>query len=100
MAETLRNYEIVYIIRPDLDEERRKQKVEWIKQLVENNGGQVQNVDEWGMRVMAYEIDDFREGYYVLMNFTLPPDKVNAVEERLRMDDELLRYQIVRLDGG
>jgi len=99
VAPELRSYEVVYIIRPDLDEQRRKEKIERINQLIQDNGGQVQNVDEWGTRIMAYEIDDFREGYYVLVNFSLPPDRVSAFEERLRVDDELLRYQIVRTDG-
>ncbi len=99
MASELRDYEVVYIIRPDLDEQRRKEKIERINQLIQERGGQVQNVDEWGTRIMAYEIDDFREGYYVLVNFTLPPSEVSSLEERLRVDDELLRYQIVRTDG-
>ncbi|HDC93015.1 30S ribosomal protein S6 [Candidatus Acetothermia bacterium] len=95
----MRDYEVVYIIRPDLDEQRRKEKIERINQLIRERGGKVQNVDEWGTRIMAYEIDDFREGYYVLVNFTLPPNEVSSLEERLRVDDELLRYQIVRTDG-
>ncbi|MCD6541479.1 30S ribosomal protein S6 [Candidatus Bipolaricaulota bacterium] len=95
----MRDYEVVYIIRPDLDEQRRKEKIERINQLIRERGGEVQNVDEWGTRIMAYEIDDFREGYYVLVNFTLPPNEVSSLEERLRVDDELLRYQIVRTDG-
>ncbi len=99
VASELRDYEVVYIIRPDLDEQRRKEKIERINQLIQERGGQVQNVDEWGTRIMAYEIDDFREGYYVLVNFTLPPSEVSSLEERLRVDDELLRYQIVRTDG-
>lgn len=99
VASELRDYEVVYIIRPDLDEQRRKEKIERINRLIQERGGQVQNVDEWGTRIMAYEIDDFREGYYVLVNFTLPPSEVSSLEERLRVDDELLRYQIVRTDG-
>lgn len=95
----LRDYEVVYIIRPDLDEQRRKEKIERINRIIQEQGGQVRNVDEWGTRIMAYEIDGFREGYYVLVNFSLPPDRVASLEERLRVDDELLRYQIVRTDG-
>lgn len=95
----MRSYEVVYIIRPDLDEQRRKEKIEKVNQAIVEQGGEVLNVDEWGTRILAYEIDDFREGYYVLVNFKLPPDKVSSLEEKLRVDDGLLRYQIVRTDG-
>ena len=95
----MRSYEVVYIIRPDLDEQRRKEKIEKVNQAIVEQGGEVLNVDEWGTRILAYEIDDFREGYYVLVNFKLPPDKVSSLEDKLRVDDGLLRYQIVRTDG-
>ncbi|HID08939.1 TPA: 30S ribosomal protein S6 [Candidatus Micrarchaeota archaeon] len=95
----MRSYEVVYIIRPDLDEQRRKEKIEKVNQAIAEQGGEVLNVDEWGTRILAYEIDDFREGYYVLVNFKLPPDKVSSLEDKLRVDDGLLRYQIVRTDG-
>lgn len=99
MAPELRDYEVVYIIRPDLDEQKRKEKIERINQLIREQGGEVRDVDEWGTRILAYEIDHFREGYYVLVNFALSPDRVSSLEDRLRVDDELLRYQIVRVDG-
>ncbi len=95
----MRSYEVVYIIRPDLDEQRRKEKIEKVNRAIVEQGGEVLNVDEWGTRILAYEIDDFREGYYVLVNFRLPPDKVSSFEDKLRVDDELLRYQIIRTDG-
>lgn len=94
----LRDYEVVYIIRPDIDEASRREKIEAIKEAVVAHGGEVREVDEWGTRILAYEIDGFREGYYVLMTFTLPPNEVTAFEDRLKVDEGLLRYQIIRLD--
>ncbi len=99
MAADLRTYELVYILRPDLDEENRRAKMARVQQLIESESGHVQTVDEWGLRLMAYEIQHFREGYYVLLTFTLPADRVRTLEDRLRMEDAVLRHQIVRLDG-
>ncbi|MCR4391323.1 MAG: 30S ribosomal protein S6 [Candidatus Acetothermia bacterium] len=100
MAGEVCSYEMVYILRPDLDEGERRNKIGKIQQVIESEGGQVQGTDEWGPRILAYEIDRFREGYYVLVTFSLPAERVRSVEGRFSMDDALLRYQIVRMDGG
>lgn len=100
MAGEARSYEMVYILRPDLDEEGRRAKIAKVQQVIEAETGSIETTDEWGARILAYEINHFREGYYVLVTFTLPADRVRKVEERLSMDDALLRYQTVRLNGG
>ena len=100
MAGEVREYEMVYILRPDLDEEGRKAKIAKVQQIIESETGGIQTADEWGTRLLAYEINHFREGYYVLVTFTLPPDRVRQVEERLSMDDALLRYQTVRVSDN
>ncbi len=99
MAGEVRDYEMVYILRPDLDEQGRREKIAKVQQTIESETGTVQNTDEWGTRILAYEINHFREGYYVLVTFSLPADRVRKVEERLSMDDALLRYQTVRVNG-
>lgn len=99
MAGEVREYEMVYILRPDLDEEGRRAKIARVKQAIEAEAGTIQTTDEWGARILAYEINHFREGYYVLLTFALPADRVCKVEERLSMDDAILRYQTVRVDG-
>lgn len=99
MAGEIRNYELVYILRPDLDEAQRREKMAKVENLIAEEGGQVQKTEEWGQRILAYEIEHFREGYYVLVTFTLPADRVDSFQERLGMDDAFLRYQVVRVDG-
>jgi len=91
----VRNYEIVYVLRPDLSEEDRTKKVERIHGLITENGGQVGQADDWGKRILAYEINHCSEGYYGLAAFQLPPQGVKTVKERLGIDEEILRYQIV-----
>ena len=91
----LREYEIVYVILPDLSEEDRSTKIERIHSLISENGGEIGKVEDWGKRVLAYEIKHNTEGYYGLAEFRLPPDSVRTVEDRLNIDEEILRYQIV-----
>ncbi len=99
MAGEIRSYELVYILRPDLDEAQRREKMAKVENLIAEEGGQVQKTEEWGQRILAYEIEHFREGYYVLVTFALPADRVDSFQERLGMDDAFLRYQVVRVDG-
>jgi small subunit ribosomal protein S6 len=91
----LREYEIVYVIRPDLSDEDRSTKVERIHSLITENGGELGKVEDWGKRVLAYEIKHNSEGYYGLAEFRLPPSSVKTVEDRLNIDEEILRYQII-----
>ena len=91
----MRDYEIVYVIRPDLSDEARAAKVERVHSLITENGGEIGKVDDWGKRILAYEIRHFAEGYYRLTKFQMPPESVNLLEGRLNLDEELLRYQIV-----
>jgi len=99
VAGEVRDYEMVYILRPDLDEQGRRSKIAKVQQAIEAEDGAIQTTDEWGARILAYEINHFREGYYVLVTFTLPSDRVRRVEEKLAMDDAFLRYQTVRVNG-
>jgi small subunit ribosomal protein S6 len=91
----VRDYEIVYVIRPDLSDEDRSAKTERIHSLISENGGEIGKTEDWGKRVLAYEIKHHPEGYYGFAEFSLSPDVVKSVEERLNIDEEILRYQIV-----
>jgi len=94
----VRDYEIVYVLRPDLSDEDRAAKIERIHSLIVDNGGEIGKTEEWGKRVLAYEISHQTEGFYGLAEFRLEPSSVKKVEDRLNIDEEILRYQIVKLD--
>ena len=91
----MRPYEIVYVINPDLTDEERANKTERLQTLITESGGEIETVDDWGKRVMAYEIRHHAEGYYGFATFQLPPQAARSIEERLNLDEEILRYQIV-----
>lgn len=91
----MREYEIVYVIRPDLSDEDRVAKIERIHALITENGGQMGKVEDWGKRVLAYEIRHYTDGYYGLAEFQLEPANVKSIEGRLNIDEEILRYQVI-----
>ncbi|MGB2982433.1 MAG: 30S ribosomal protein S6 [Candidatus Bipolaricaulia bacterium] len=91
----MRDYEIVYVIRTDLSDEDRAAKVERIHTLITENGGEIGKMEEWGKRVLAYEIRHCADGFFGMAEFHLPPDGVKTIEDRLNIDEEILRYQIV-----
>ena len=90
MAKINANYEALYILKPDLNEEQ-------IKGVVEANGT-VSEVDEWGKRRLAYPIDDLMEGYYVLMTFTAAAAVPAELDRIFRITDGVMRSMIVCKD--
>lgn len=94
----MRDYEIMYIIRPNIEEEARKELIERFSNLLTDNGATIDKVDELGSRRLAYEINDFRDGYYVVINFKGDHDAVNEFDRQAKFSDDIIRHMVVRLD--
>ncbi|MGI5892182.1 MAG: 30S ribosomal protein S6 [Bacillota bacterium] len=94
----MRKYEVLYIMRPDLLEENYKEYVEKYNTLIQENGGEVLNVDIWGKRRLAYEINKIREGYYVLLQMQSETDLPKELERNFKISDEVIRYLITRIE--
>lgn len=92
----MRAYELMYIIRPDLEEEATAAVIEKYNQLIADNQGEVENSSRWGKRRLAYEVKDYREGLYVLVNFKGLPATINELERILKISDEVIKYLITR----
>ncbi|HIY22112.1 MAG TPA: 30S ribosomal protein S6 [Candidatus Flavonifractor merdigallinarum] len=97
MAKLNANYETVYILDPTLTEEATAALVEKFKTLVENNGT-LAEVDEWGKRHLAYPINDYTEGYYVLMTFSAAPAFPRELDRVMRITDGVMRSLIICKD--
>ena len=98
MAEKLiYSYETIFIIDAALEEEAVAGLKEKFTNLIAKNGT-VENVDEWGKRRFAYEIDDRTEGYYVLVDFTSDGDFPKELDRQYRITDGILRTIIIRKD--
>ncbi len=92
----LRDYEILYIARPELDEAQLQAAIATVEKLIENLGGAVQKTDVWGRRRLAYEVRHLREGQYVLTDFQIDPARVPELETTLKISDTVFRHLVVR----
>ena len=92
-------YEFTYLINPVLEEEQYKEIVEKINQLFSENGSEIEEVDEWGLLKLAYEIENKKTGYYVNMYLTAPVEAIAVVERALLIDDHIMRFLILKYDA-
>ncbi len=93
----MRKYEVIFIFLPNLEEEKRVQLLDRFKGIIEADGT-ISNVDEWGIRKLAYLIDDIGEGYYVLMNIETTPEVITELERVVKISDSVMRHMIIRED--
>jgi len=99
MADNKYQYELTYVISGVVQQNQVDDIVRKVNHLVENNGGDVLEVDEWGNQRLAYEIDRKRSGYYVNMYFKAPGSLIQRLERELQINDDVLRYLTLRMDA-
>jgi small subunit ribosomal protein S6 len=90
-------YEAMLIVIPELDEEQVENTISRFQTIIERTGGRVGNVNHWGRRKLAYEIDHRTDGFYVVMEFTAGERTLVELKRILRVSDDVLRHMIVRL---
>ncbi len=94
----MRKYETIYILRPDLDEAATEVAIAKVEETIANNGGAVEKTDKWGLKKLAYEVKDFSEGIYVLVNFEGTLETVNALNYVYKVSDTIIRNIVVRVE--
>ena len=94
----VRPYEALYIVHPDLSDEEVSATMEKYKQVVEEQGGEVESVNRWEKRYLAYDVKGQREGIYVLMSFKSEAKAATELNRLFKIGDNVLRHIIVRLD--
>ena len=92
------DYEVTYILRPGLEEAEVETRANAIAEIVKGQGGEVVNVEKLGRKRLAYEIDDVREGNYVVMQFKGSAAASKELERQLKLQEDVLRELVVRLD--
>jgi small subunit ribosomal protein S6 len=95
----VRDYELMYIVRPELEDDAVRVAVKSVRSLLESHGGEVVKTTLWGKRRLAYEVKRLREGHYVLVVFHLDGGKVAEIERALRIHDTVFRHLIVVHEG-
>ena len=94
----MRQYETLYVLRPDLEGEQTQDLINRYKEVVASQGGEVLEVAEWGKRRLAYEINEYREGYYVIMKFKDESNVTAELERLMRINDSVIRYITTRVE--
>ena len=90
-------YEVMFIIIPELDEEQVENTISRFHTIIERTGGEPGDVNHWGRRKLAYEIDYRTDGYYVVMEFTVGERTLVELKRILRVSDDVLRHMVVKL---
>lgn len=94
----MRNYELSMVLFSTLNEEEKVATLEKVKELIARFGGEITNVDDWGKRKLAYEIEKQREGFYYFIQFNAETSAPAEIESRIRIMEPVLRYLIVSLE--
>ncbi|MEA5002472.1 MAG: 30S ribosomal protein S6 [Christensenella sp.] len=92
-------YESMYILKPDMEEEKKDALVKRFSDIVTNNGGTVEKIDEWGKKRLAYPIHYINDGYYVLMHFEAESELPTELERNYKISDDVLRFMVINLDA-
>jgi small subunit ribosomal protein S6 len=92
----MRKYELMIILEPGLEERTVQPSLEQFLKVVKTGGGNVQKVDVWGRRRLAYEIDKKSEGIYAVIDLTAEPDTVRELDRQLNLNEGVLRTKIIR----
>lgn len=98
MAESLRDYELVVVLTPEMADDDVSTSVERLQQTITQRGGEIVDVNVWGRRRLAYPIKRHLEGNYVVTQLRLDPGQVPGLESGLRISEEVIRHMIVRAD--
>lgn len=93
----MNKYEVVYILKSNVDEEKRTQLLDKFRGIIEADGA-IENVDEWGNRKLAYEINKINEGYYTLVNFSAGADVPKELDRNFKIADEVIRHMIIKIE--
>src|SRR5712692_8554779 len=94
----MRIYEELFVVKPDTSEEEVDGFIDQIKQVIVSGKGTVDKTDKWGVRKLAYRVQKWNEGAYVLVQFSSSPELVKEIERRMRVSDQVIKFITVRID--
>jgi small subunit ribosomal protein S6 len=95
----IKDYELVYIVSPDIADEALESKVDSISQFITTRDGVIDGVEKWGKKRLAYPVRHCLEGNYVLTRFKISPARCKELEANLKISEEILRHLLVRVDA-
>ena len=94
----MKRYEIMYIVRPNLEEEARKELIAKFNKVLTDLKSEEVKVDEWGLRDLAYEIADYKKGYYVVLDVNAPVEAISELDRVMKIDENIIRHIVISRD--
>ena len=95
----MNQYEALYVITPELDDETNQLVMDKFAGIITENGGEIAKTDVWGKRRLAYAIDYKTEGFYVLVAFNANPELPKELERNFKIDERIIRYMVTRKEA-
>lgn len=92
----MNKYEVMYIVKPNVEDEARAQLLENLKGIITKQNGTIDNVKDWGLREFAYEIDDFKKGYYTILDITASSEAIAEFDRLARINASIIRHMTIR----
>lgn len=94
----MNKYELAVVVSAKLEDDERAAAIEKVKNMITKHGGTITNVDEWGKKRLAYEVQKMKEAFYYFIRFDAESTAPTEIESRIRIMDNVIRYLIVRQD--
>ncbi len=95
----LHNYEMVFIVSPEVADDSLETAIDGISKFITSKGGTVSNIERWGKRRLSYPLKHFSEGNYVLTGFQMNPMWSKELEANLHISEDILRHLLIKLDS-
>ena len=92
----MKKYEVMYILKANLEDAKRQEVMDGLHAIITSNNGTIENVDEWGLKEFAYEIEDEKKGYYVVVNVTANNEGIAEFDRLARINNNVVRFLIVK----
>lgn len=95
----MKHYEVLFILKPTLTEDEIKERVDFVKEIITKNGGEVASVIEMGARKLAYTINKYERGVYFVIYFTAPTSLIEELVRNLRYNEDVIRFLTVKYEN-
>ncbi len=92
----MKKYEIMYILKANLEDAKRQEVMDGLHAIITSNDGTIENVNEWGLKEFAYEIEDEKKGYYVVVDVTANNEGIKEFDRLARINNNVVRFLIVK----
>jgi small subunit ribosomal protein S6 len=92
----MRDYELAFIVSPELDETATKETVEKVQGWITESGGSLKKINSLGRKKLAYLIRNQKEGQYFILDINMPPEEISSLERRFRLEEPVMRFLIIK----